>query len=51
MQEYNCSSMDGELELTQSLDVQKEWFTVEGDLDDFIFYDPTGYEWPRYSDL
>ncbi len=28
-----------------------DWFSVQGDLDDFIFYDPLGCDWPCGSDL
>ena len=29
---------------------EERWFSVEGDLDDFIFYDPTGGAPATYSD-
>lgn len=50
MQEYNYN-IDEEFERPTSCSGQKDWFAVEGDLDDFIFYDPTGCEGPLYSDL
>lgn len=49
--EESFERMDGWGSGRDAAALEKEWFSVQGDLDDFIFYDPSGYDWPLCSDL